>query len=92
MSQSLLERHLRSTIVVQNVGDKKVASAKEKKVAKKEAIKAQRQPKNYLDNARKSLSSKKKFVDNVIKVLGEKSNPKKFSKSRLRSLIKIQRS
>ena len=89
MSQSLLDAHLRSAISIHknSMGSTKKgnASGVEKKVQKGKE-------KNFLDEARKEISSKKQRVDTILKTLGENGHTKKFSKRRLKSIIKVHRS
>ena len=98
MSQSLLDLHLRSVIKRSEVPKavaKRVSNSSETKKKRKAPsdftdINKNSKARNYLDDARKSMHNNRQRVDNIIKVLGEKLS-KKFSKRRLKSLIKIQR-
>ena len=102
MSKSALDLHLRSAIAIQKgssvslVGSsskdaksKRRNSAKEVKVVK--STKGNGKDRNFLDDARKEMQGKKSTVDSIVKSLGENGSSKKFSKRRLKSLIKVQR-
>jgi len=102
MSKSALDLHLRSAIAIQKgsslslVGysskdtqSKRRTSTKEVKVVK--STKSNGKERNFLDDARKDMQGKKTTVDTIVKSLGENGSSKKFSKRRLKSLIKLQR-
>lgn len=103
MSQSLLDRHLRSAIAIQQGKGAPVSAASERNASKKRKVSAtleaasstskrNREGRNYLDEARKEMQGKKKNVQSILQVLGKKdSAAKKFSKRRLKSIIKVQR-
>lgn len=102
MSKSALDLHLRSAIAIQkgsslslvkssskDTKSKGRTSAKEVKVVK--SSKSNGKERNFLDDARKDMQGKKTTVDSIVKSLGENGSSKKFSKRRLKSLIKLQR-
>ena len=102
MSKSALDLHLRSAIAIQkgsslslvpssskDTKSKGRTSAKEVKVVK--SSKSIGKERNFLDDARRDIQGKKTTVDSIVKSLGENGSSKKFSKRRLKSLIKLQR-
>jgi hypothetical protein len=105
MSASLLDRHLRSTIQrVRGVADTSSADkakGRKKKIAVDGTARARahadagastkRKERNYLDEAKAEMQSKKRRVDDIIEKLGKRGSEKKFSNRRLKTLIKIQR-
>lgn len=102
MSKSALDLHLRSAIAIQKGSSlslhgstkaeskaKKGGKVKEVKVVK--SSKSNGKDRNFLEDARKDMKGKKLQVDSIVKTLGENASSKKFSKRRLKSLIKVQR-
>ena len=89
MSQSLLDMHLRSAIATH----KNIVSTSEGKKGKSGVQPTKKnKEKNFLDEARKQIQGKKQRVNTILKTLGEEGNTKKFSKRRLKSIIKVHRS
>ena len=89
MSQSLLDMHLRSAIATH----KNIVSTSEGKKGKSGVQSTKKnKEKNFLDEARKQIQGKKQRVNTILKTLGEEGNTKKFSKRRLKSIIKVHRS
>jgi len=102
MSKSALDLHLKSAIAIQKgsslslhgatnseVKPRRKSGTKEVKVVK--SAKNGGKERNLLDEARKVMQGKKTQVDSIVKSLGENGSSKKFSKRRLKSLIKVQR-
>jgi len=102
MSKSALDLHLKSAIAIQKgsslslhgatnseVKPRRKSGTKEVKVVK--SSKNGGKERNLLDEARKVMQGKKTQVDSIVKSLGENGSSKKFSKRRLKSLIKVQR-
>lgn len=88
-STSVLEKHLQVALrgaakSLRNSSSKESKAGKVKKSAK-------RNGKNYLDAARADLHASNEKVQSVIKTIGEKANKKKFSKRKLKSIIRIQK-
>jgi hypothetical protein len=54
-------------------------------------VSKKRKERNYLDEAKAEMQSKKRRVDDIIEKLGKRGSEKKFSNRRLKSLVKIQR-
>lgn len=102
MSQSLLDRHLKSAIAIQQGVAVPVSTVVQKNASKKRKLSKDAEPststskrnkegRNYLDEARKEQHGKKKNVQSILELLGKKdSAAKKFSKRRLKSIIKVQ--
>lgn len=91
MSQSLLEAHLNSVLSVQSAskaGQKKNKQSNVTETSRKTTNKG----KNYLEEARKEMSSKKRKVETIIKNIGEAGNTRRFSKRKLKSILKVHRS
>jgi ElaB/YqjD/DUF883 family membrane-anchored ribosome-binding protein len=86
MSQSLLDSHLRSAISIQK------ELTKSKSTAANQPVKSKKnKEKNFLDEARVTLQTKRHKVTNILKTLADGGEVKKFSKRRLNSIIKVQR-
>jgi hypothetical protein len=91
MSQSLLDSHLRSAISIQKELTKSKSNASKGAETKQPAKPKNNKEKNFLDEARVTLQTKRHKVTNILKTLGESGEAKKFSKRRLDSIIKVQR-
>lgn len=100
MSKSALDLHLRSAIAIQKgssvslVGSSSKDAKSKRRTSAKEVVKSTKsngKDRNFLDDARKEMQGKKSTVDSIVKSLGENGSSKKFSKRRLKSLIKVQR-
>jgi hypothetical protein len=92
MSQSLLEAHLNSAL--SNSAPSKIRKAEPnlQRSTRQAPRKVSSGGKNYLDEARREIQSKKHRVDTILKSIGEAGVTKRFSKRKLRSLIKVHRS
>lgn len=79
-----------SAVVLKN-GPKKRKLSKGADTSSTPTSKRNKEGRNYLDEARKELHGEKKNVQSILELLGKKdSATKKFSKRRLKSIIKVQ--
>jgi hypothetical protein len=91
MSQSLLDSHLRSAISIQKELTKSKNTAAKGSATNQPVKSKKNKEKNFLDEARVTLQTKRHKVTNILKTLADGVEVKKFSKRRLNSIIKVQR-